>query len=58
MTKNKPFNDVIDHYDKIEGNAANGSLKKLPKPLRYFGYFFISFFALGILLLIILNVLR
>ncbi|MBS4213810.1 amino acid transporter [Neobacillus rhizophilus] len=56
MTKNKPFNDVIDHYDKIEGNAANGSLKKLPK-LRYFGYFFISFFALGIMLLIILNIL-
>lgn len=58
MTKYKPFNDVIDHYDKIEGNAANGNLRKQPKPIRYFGYFFISFFAIGILLLIILNVLR
>ncbi|MFK9093762.1 hypothetical protein [Bacillus salipaludis] len=21
--ENKPFNDVIDHFNKIEGNAAN-----------------------------------
>lgn len=31
--ENKPFNDVIDHINKIEGNAANVSkdtVKKLP----------------------------
>lgn len=21
--ENKPFNDVIDHFNKVEGNAAN-----------------------------------
>jgi hypothetical protein len=56
--KNKPFNDVIDHFNKIEGNAANlanTDLKKLPKPLKYFGYFMGCFFSISILLMIILN---
>lgn len=39
--ENKPFNDVIDHFNKIEGNASNvvskDAVKKLPKPLKYFG---------------------
>jgi hypothetical protein len=58
--ENKPFNDVIDHFNKIEGNAANlakTDLNKLPKPLKYFGYFMISFFSITILLMIILNLL-
>jgi hypothetical protein len=44
--ENKPFNDVIDHFNKIEGNAANlakTDIKKLPKPIRYIGYFMIGF---------------
>ncbi|WP_342429508.1 hypothetical protein [Neobacillus sp. FSL H8-0543] len=56
--ENKPFNDVIDHFNKIEGNAANlakADLKKLPKPLRNFGYFLGVFFSISILLIIILN---
>ncbi|WHZ05763.1 amino acid transporter [Neobacillus sp. YX16] len=56
--ENKPFNDVIDHFNKVEGNAANlakEDLKKLPKPLRYFGYFMAAFFSISILLMIILN---
>ncbi|SMQ80666.1 hypothetical protein SAMN05444673_3972 [Bacillus sp. OV166] len=58
--ENKPFNDVIDHIKKIEGNAANVSkdaVKKLPKPLKYFGYFFAVFLSISILLMIILNLL-
>jgi hypothetical protein len=39
---NKPFNDVIDHMNKIEGNGANlanADMDSMPKPLKYFGYF-------------------
>ena len=57
--ENKPFNDVIDHFNKIEGNAANvvrkDTVKKLPKPLKYFGYFMVGFLTISILLMIILN---
>jgi hypothetical protein len=57
----EPFNDVIDHFNKIEGNAgrpSNVNLRKLPKPLKYFGYSIIAFFSISILLLIILNLLN
>ncbi|WHY75159.1 amino acid transporter [Neobacillus sp. WH10] len=59
--ENKPFNDVIDHINKIEGNAADitkDSVKKLPKPLKYFGYFLAGFLSISILLMIILNLLH
>jgi hypothetical protein len=59
--ENKPFNDVIDHFNKIEGNAgnpANAKLQKLPKPIKYIGYFMIGFFALSIILVIILNLIN
>ncbi|WML39577.1 hypothetical protein RCG19_20760 [Neobacillus sp. OS1-2] len=39
--ENKSFNDVIDHFNEIEGNAgnpANTKINNLPKPLKYFGY--------------------
>lgn len=52
----KPFNDVIDHMDKIEGNISNlskANLDKLPKPLKFFGYFVFGFFAISLLLGII-----
>lgn len=57
----EPFNDVIDHFNKIEGNVgrpSNANLKKIPKPLKYFGYFIIALFSISILLLIILNLLN
>jgi hypothetical protein len=56
--ENKAFNDAIDHFNKIEGNVANlakADLQKLPKPLKYFGYFMFSFFSISILLIIILK---
>ncbi|MEY2195601.1 amino acid transporter [Neobacillus sp. BF23-41] len=59
--ENKPFNNVIDHINKIEGNAANvskGAVKKLPKPLKYFGNFIAGFLSISILLIIILNLLH
>ncbi|WP_075618522.1 hypothetical protein [Paenisporosarcina indica] len=55
--ENKPFNDVIDHMNKVEGNALNpakGDFEKLPKPLKYFGYFVFGFFAVSMLLIFIL----
>ena len=55
----EPFNDVIDHFNKIEGNAgkpSNADLGKLPKPLKYFGYFIIAFFSITIIILVILNI--
>ena len=57
----KPFNDAIDHLNRIEGNVANlaqADLKKMPKPLRYFGYFMAGFFSISILLIIILKLLN
>lgn len=39
---NKPFNDVIDHFNKVEGNPMNHKTKmsRLPKGIRLIGYFF------------------
>jgi hypothetical protein len=34
----KPFNDVVDHFNKIKGNASEvikTDLIKLPRPIRY-----------------------
>lgn len=56
--ENKPFNDVIDHINKIEGNMAyvsKDAVKKLPKPIRFIGFFIAGFLSISILLLIILN---
>lgn len=52
----KPINDAMEHMSKIEGYPTNVDLKKLPKPLRYFGYFFIGFFSLSILFIIIAKI--
>lgn len=59
--ENEPMNDAIDHLNKIEGNVGNlahTDLKKLPKPIRYFGYFMMGFFSVAILLMIVLNWLK
>lgn len=58
--ENKPFNDAIDHMNKVQGNASNFNkedLNKLPKPLKYFGYFIAGFFGIGIVLMLILSIL-
>ncbi|WML44303.1 amino acid transporter [Neobacillus sp. PS3-40] len=59
--EDKPFNDVIDHFNKIEGNATNpknADFNKLPKPLKYIGYFMIAFFSISLILIIILSLLN
>ncbi len=57
MTDKKPINDAMEHMSKIEGYPTDIDLKKLPKPLRFFGYFFIGFFSLSLLFIIIANLL-
>lgn len=54
----KPFNDAIDHMNKIEGNVSNlgnADLEKFPRPLKYIGYLIIGFFLISILLMPILS---
>lgn len=52
--KQKPFNDAVDHLNSIEGFPTNKpDLNMLPKFLRYFGYFFVAFFSLSVLMIII-----
>lgn len=53
MSDQKPINDAMDHMSKIEGYPTDVELKKLPKPLRYFGYSMVGFFSLSILFIII-----
>lgn len=57
MSDKKPINDAMDHMSKIEGYPTDVDLKRLPKPLRYFGYFMIGFFSLSILFIIIAKLL-
>jgi hypothetical protein len=57
--ENKPFNDVIDHFNRIEGNASKvvkTDFKKLPKPIRYIGYFMIAFLCITFLLGMIIKI--
>lgn len=52
----EPFNDVIDHLDKIEGGRLEKiEMKTLPKPIRILGYFLISFVVISTLLAIVLS---
>jgi len=53
MSDKKPINDAMEHMSNIEGYPTEVNIKKLPKPLRYFGYFMIGFFSLSILFIII-----
>ncbi|MBM6619450.1 hypothetical protein [Bacillus suaedaesalsae] len=55
MSDRKPINDAMDHMNGIEGYPTNVDLKSLPKPLRYFGYFFISFFVLFFITFFVLS---
>ncbi|MBS4192846.1 amino acid transporter [Bacillus sp. FJAT-49705] len=59
--KKPPFNDAIDHFNKIEGNAtdpSNAKLKNLPKPIKYIGYFIVFFLIIAFLIIFILNVIK
>ncbi|OCA85738.1 hypothetical protein A8F94_12755 [Bacillus sp. FJAT-27225] len=61
MNEKEPFNDVIDHYNKIEGNPANAAStdwSKLPKPIRLIGYFLFGLLGLGALLILVLSIFR
>ncbi|GAA0329907.1 hypothetical protein GCM10008967_20490 [Bacillus carboniphilus] len=50
----KPFNDAMDHLHKVEGiSIQNTDMSKLPKGLRYFGYFMTIFFTISILFIIV-----
>lgn len=53
MSDKKPINDAMEHMKNIEGYPTNVDIKKLPKPLRYFGYFFIGFFSISALIILI-----
>ncbi|WP_394557428.1 hypothetical protein [Priestia aryabhattai] len=54
----KSFNDVEDHLNNIEGNSTNINTKGLPKALRVFGYIFVGFFILLILITIFSSIFR
>lgn len=53
MSEKKPINDAMDHMKNIEGFPTDVDFKKLPKPLKYFGYFFIVFFSLSLIFIMI-----
>ncbi|MCO7128027.1 amino acid transporter [Sporolactobacillus shoreicorticis] len=55
----KPFNDVIDHMDKIEGSRLEKiEMKTLPKPIRVLGYFLLTFVVVSTLLTVILSLIN
>jgi len=48
------MNDAVEHMKNIEGSLpSNVDFKKLPKPLRYVGYFFIGFMSISLLIYLI-----
>ncbi|WP_096155576.1 MULTISPECIES: hypothetical protein [Bacillus] len=53
MPDKKPFNDALGHLKGIGAAPAKVDLAKLPKPIRFIGYFIISFIFLSIILLLV-----
>lgn len=53
MPEKKPFNDTVAHMQNIEGAPSSIEVKKLPRLLRYFGYFMAGFFGLSLLMILI-----
>ena len=53
MPNKKPFNDVMSHLNGIGAAPAKVDLAKLPRPIRFLGYFFISFIVISIILLMV-----
>jgi len=58
MSDKKPINDAMEHLCNIEGYPTDVDYKTLPKPLKYFGYFFTGFFAISILFILIAKLLN
>lgn len=59
MTEQKPFNDVTNHLQRIEGYPSSTvDFETLPKPIRYFGYFFVSLFSLSGITILVLVILQ
>ncbi|MET1013852.1 MAG: amino acid transporter [Paenisporosarcina sp.] len=59
MSDKKPMNDAMEHMKNIEGSVPTKiEMNKLPKLLRYFGYFVFGFFAVSIIIVIIGNLLN
>ncbi|TGB02916.1 hypothetical protein [Halobacillus salinus] len=54
--QNKPFNDVIAHQQNIEGYPKTRG-GRLPKPIKFIGYFLFGTFALLMLFGFIANIL-
>jgi hypothetical protein len=55
LSEKKPINDAMEHMNQIEGYPTDVDLKKLPKPLRYFGYFVFGFFSVTILFMLFMK---
>ena len=53
MPETKPLNDAVAHMQNIEGAPTSIEIKKLPRLLRYFGYFMAGFFGLSLLMILI-----
>ena len=53
MSDQKPFNNAVEHMKRIEGLPSQTDMKKLPRPIRYFGYFFLGFFAISLLFIML-----
>ncbi|QAY68472.1 hypothetical protein ET464_11655 [Paenibacillus protaetiae] len=48
------FNDATDHYRNIMGAPSQkANLNQMPKPLRWFGYFFYTVIALMVVSFVI-----
>lgn len=42
-----PFNDVMDHFDKVDGGRPEKiEPKTLPRPIRFIGYFVIGWIVI------------
>lgn len=52
MSNRKPFNDVDEHMKNIVGVPDKIELKKLPKPLRWVGYFVALFLGVTFVLFV------
>lgn len=55
--KKNPFNDVMDHIDKISGRPEKIEMKILPKPNRILGYVLITSVVVSTLLIIVRSLL-
>ncbi|WP_261134444.1 hypothetical protein [Bacillus sp. Marseille-Q3570] len=54
------YNDAMDHLGRIEGyptkNLSKVNMKKLPAPIRIFGYLTFGAMALTLVLIVVLSI--